>query len=67
MLYQYKFFTDCPQICTADYSPVCGTDSKTYSNKCDMELTACKTRKTDLTVAYAGECTGISPVNIFCI
>lgn len=32
----------CPEICTADYSPVCGTDGQTYSNLCMMRVSACK-------------------------
>ena len=69
MVFTFKFFfTDCPQVCTSDYTPVCGTDSKTYSNECAMEVAACKDGKTDLTVAYVGECSGIShrvPTNVY--
>jgi len=31
----------CSQVCTADYSPVCATNGKTYSNVCTMEVEAC--------------------------
>ena len=38
-----------PEICTADYSPVCGCDGQTYSNKC---VAASKGRSVD----YEGDC-----------
>lgn len=31
----------CSQVCTADYSPVCSTNGRTYSNVCTMEVEAC--------------------------
>lgn len=41
-------------ICLLDYTPVCGSDNKTYSNKCMLR---CEQRKqNDLTLQHVGEC-----------
>ncbi|MBI1366296.1 MAG: Kazal domain-containing protein [Alphaproteobacteria bacterium] len=39
-----------PQVCTQDYTPVCGCDGETYSN-------ACVAASKGVSVAYGGECT----------
>lgn len=39
-----------PQVCTMDYSPVCGCDARTYPN-------ACAAYAASVSVRYAGECT----------
>ncbi|XP_077998686.1 agrin-like isoform X2 [Glandiceps talaboti] len=45
----------CPAICPALYSPVCGTDSQTYGNDCQMAAFACRIQE-DIQVASTGPC-----------
>lgn len=54
----YALFNDLNEddlcACTFDYSPVCGTNDKTYPNKCMLE---CDQRKSkNLKIKHVGEC-----------
>ena len=53
-------FPGCPLACGLIAAYVCGTDGKTYKNKCDLESEACHTANTDLKVASQGMCKGIT-------
>ena len=44
------------QICTLDYTPVCGDDARTYGNRC----TACASGNIEQSIS--GECKGITEV-----
>ena len=51
----------CPDICPAVYSPVCGSDGRTYNNKCEFNIEICETGQIDLEIINDGDCQSKSP------
>ncbi|KAK0062069.1 hepatopancreas kazal-type proteinase inhibitor [Biomphalaria pfeifferi] len=53
---------DCKLECSSGYEPVCGTNGRTYSNTCRLDLRNCRREDSPkVTVAYYGECAGRMP------
>ncbi|GLH04212.1 Four-domain proteases inhibitor [Gryllus bimaculatus] len=48
-------FRGCQRICSTLYDPVCGSDNKTYSNECFLELENCRSRAL-VSKSYDGRC-----------
>jgi len=57
-LRNFKFlFNGCGRVCSDQYEPVCGTDMKTYSNQCFMEMENCRARSLGgVQRKYYGKC-----------
>ncbi|KPJ18481.1 Agrin [Papilio machaon] len=49
-------YAGCARVCPPEYDPVCGTDDKTYSNKCFLEMENCRSRSV-VQLKYLGTCT----------
>ncbi|XP_028404663.1 four-domain proteases inhibitor-like [Dendronephthya gigantea] len=50
-----KAVDDCPKICPLIYSPVCGSDGKTYPSPCNLKASACAAGK-KITIEHRGKC-----------
>ena len=53
----------CDRKCTRIYTPVCGSDGKTYNNECLLELEKC-VKRLFIQVAKTGPCDGDTPDTI---
>ncbi|XP_041975389.1 agrin-like isoform X3 [Aricia agestis] len=51
----------CAEPCPLEFSPVCASDGKTYSNECQMHRESCRARK-QLKIIFKGQCSsGLNP------
>lgn len=54
--YEQAAKQDCPTICPANYSPVCGSDGRTYSNRCQLDIANCQDKQTNINILKDGQC-----------
>ena len=53
----------CQRICPLIYQPVCGSNGRTYNNKCHFDKEKCA-EDSEIEILHNGECTGPKPLPI---
>ena len=54
-LQNFKFeFRGCGRVCPSTFDPVCGSDNKTYSNECFMDMERCRGKRALRTTTTGG-------------
>ena len=48
----------CKDDCGTEYLPVCGSNDRTYSNLCLLNLAACQAPEDNIVMKHPGECEG---------
>jgi len=51
-----SYTNDCPEKCELLYDPVCGSNGRTYKNKCHLIRENCFGTKKEVTEVHKGEC-----------
>lgn len=54
----------CAEPCPLEFSPVCASDGKTYSNECQMHRESCRARK-QLKIVFKGQCSSGDLISCF--